>query len=84
MDESNELHAYLSGNLTMIRQALYNTPGRQIRVITPGTQKYHIMFDYNYCIFQTGACNLSHIEGWCQIIGPKNAVLGNLKANPCD
>ncbi len=38
-----------------------------------------MMFGYNYCIFQTGACNLSHIEGWCQIIGPKNAGLGNLK-----
>ena len=38
-----------------------------------------MMFDYNYWIYQTSACNLSHIEDWCQIIGLKNASLGNLK-----
>ncbi len=31
----------------MIREFLYNTPGLLNRVITPGTQKDHITFNYN-------------------------------------
>ena len=63
----------------MIRQFLYNTLGLLNRVITPGTQKCHMVFDYNYSTYQTGTCNLSHIEGWCQIIGPKNKAFGKEK-----
>ncbi len=42
---------------------------------------FHVYWDklnyqnhWNYCIFQMDTCNLSHIEGWCQILGPKNEI----------
>jgi len=38
-----------------------------------------MMFDYNYCIYQAGTFNLSHIEDWCQTRGLKNAPFDEKK-----
>ncbi len=53
---------------------------------TAGYHKLKIHWEYvsylilwNYCRYHIDTCNLSHIEGWCQIIARKNAVLGNLQ-----